>query len=178
MNNKDGPVIQSRLQSIRLLLLDVDGVLTDGSIAYTESQTETKVFHVRDGLGIKMLHQNGVQTGIVTGRASSALLRRCWELGIRRVYDNIEDKGKILETIIGETGCEASEIAFMGDDLPDLPFFNKVALGIAVADAHEQVREQADIVTRQTGGHGAVREICEQILKSKGLWQKQLAQWI
>src|SRR6056297_3126211 len=99
MNNKDRPVIQSRLQSIRLLLLDVDGVLTDGSIAYTESQTETKIFHVRDGLGIKMLHQNGVQTGIVTGRTSSALLRRCRELGIPRVYDNIEDKGKVLETI-------------------------------------------------------------------------------
>ncbi len=167
----------TRLQSIKLLLLDVDGVLTDGSIAYTGRQEETKVFNVKDGLGIRMLHQNHIQTGIVTGRASDALLRRCRELGISLVFDNISDKDRVLEAIMQQSGCRGEEIAFIGDDLPDLPLMAKVALGIAVADAHEAVRRQAAIITRNAGGKGAVREVCEMILEAKGLWQAQLSQW-
>jgi len=170
--------MQTRLEHINLLLMDVDGVLTDGTLAYTDNQTETKVFHARDGLGIRMLHKNNIRTGVVTGRASPALLRRCRELGIKLVFDNVADKGSVLGPILQQTGCRVSEVAFIGDDLPDLPLFSKVALSIAVADAHELVRRQADIITQQTGGHGAVREICEMILQSKGLWQDQLNQWI
>ena len=164
-------------QSIQLLLLDVDGVLTDGAIAYTEDQTETKVFNVKDGLGIKMLHQSGIKTGIVTGRASPALMRRCRELGIQMVYDNVRDKGAVFDRIIEKTGLPASAIAFMGDDLPDLPMFKKAGLSIAVADAHSVVREQADIITEKCGGQGAVREVCELLLKSKGLWGALIEQW-
>jgi len=164
-------------QSIQLLLLDVDGVLTDGAIAYTEDQTETKVFNVKDGLGIKMLHQSGIKTGIVTGRASPALMRRCRELGIQIVYDNVRDKGAVFDRIIEKTGLPASAIAFMGDDLPDLPMFKKAGLSIAVADAHSAVREQADIITEKCGGQGAVREVCELLLKSKGLWDALIEQW-
>ena len=178
MNSQDESMSAKRLQSIRLLLLDVDGVLTDGAIAYTEDRTETKVFNVKDGLGIRMLSQNGIETGIVTGRASSALLRRCRELGIDRIYDNVGDKGAVFETIIAESGCKAETIAFMGDDLPDLPLFNKVGLSIAVADAHEAVRDRADMVTAAAGGRGAVREVCERILKAKGLWEGQLQKWM
>lgn len=167
-----------RLQPIQLLLLDVDGVLTDGAIAYTEAQTETKVFNVRDGLGIKMLHQSGISTGIVTGRSSPALLRRCRELGIQMVYDNVVDKGAVFDRISQDTGLPASAIAFMGDDLPDLPMFKKSGLAIAVADAHSMVREQADIITEKCGGRGAVREVCEMLLKSKGLWSPLIEQWI
>jgi len=167
----------SQFQKIKLLLLDVDGVLTDGSIAYTEDRTETKVFNVKDGLGIKMLHQSGINTGIVTGRSSSALLRRCRELGIDRVFDSVGDKAEVLDQILKETGLTSEEIAFIGDDLPDLPILRKVGLGIAVADAHALIREQADMITKNNGGHGAVREVCEMILKSKGVWQQLMRQW-
>ena len=167
----------TRFQTIKLLLLDVDGVLTDGSIAYTEDQTETKTFNVKDGLGIKMLHQSGIKTGIVTGRSSPALLRRCRELGIQMIFDNVRDKGKVLAQIIDKTGLTSGEIAFIGDDLPDLPMLQKVGIGIAVADAHELVCEQADLITENRGGHGAVREVCEMILKSKGIWPELLRQW-
>ncbi|HMA84247.1 MAG TPA: HAD hydrolase family protein [Desulfosalsimonadaceae bacterium] len=170
-------LIADRFQPIELLLLDVDGVLTEGAIAYTEDQTETKVFHVKDGLGIKMLHQSGIMTGIVTGRASPALLRRCRELGIHMVYDNIQDKGAVFDRITEATGLPASSIAFMGDDLPDLPMFKKAGLSIAVADAHSVVREQADMITEKCGGQGAVREVCEMIIKSKGLWDALIEQW-
>lgn len=167
----------SRFQKIKLLLLDVDGVLTDGSIAYTEDRTETKVFNVKDGLGIKMLHQAGINTGIVTGRSSFALLRRCRELGIDLVFDSVGDKAEVLDQILKETGLASEEIAFIGDDLPDLPILRKVGLGIAVADAHALIREQADMITKNNGGHGAVREVCEMILKSKGVWQQLMRQW-
>lgn len=167
----------SRFQKIKLLLLDVDGVLTDGSIAYTEDRTETKVFNVKDGLGIKMLHQSDINTGIITGRSSSALLRRCRELGIDLVFDNVGDKAEVLDQIMEETGLASEEIAFIGDDLPDLPILRKVGLGIAVADAHALIREQADMTTKNKGGHGAVREVCEAILNSKGVWQQVIRQW-
>lgn len=168
----------SRLQKIKLLLFDVDGVLTDGSLAYTDDQTETKVFHVKDGLGIKMLHQGGINTGIVTGRSSPALLRRCRELEIDMVFDSIRDKAEVLDQIISDTGYNTDEIAFIGDDLPDLALLKKVGLAIAVADAHELVCQHADIVTETIGGRGAVREVCEMILKSRGIWQKLMRQWI
>jgi 3-deoxy-D-manno-octulosonate 8-phosphate phosphatase (KDO 8-P phosphatase) len=163
---------------VRLLLFDVDGVLTDGALSYTENDSETKVFYARDGLGIRMLHDNGIRTGVVTGRASEALLRRCRELNIKSVYDGIDDKAAILGKIVSDTGCTAEETAFVGDDLVDLPLLQKVAVSIAVADAHELVRQNVHLVTVNPGGRGAVREICEWLLKAKGLWEKQLRRWI
>jgi 3-deoxy-D-manno-octulosonate 8-phosphate phosphatase (KDO 8-P phosphatase) len=166
--------ITSRLQQINLLLLDVDGVLTDGMIIYDDSNMETKMFSVKDGMGIRLLMDNGIQVGIVTGRASSALRHRCKNLGINLIFDGIQDKAQALGNIMQQTGKVPQEIAFVGDDLPDLPIMNRVGLSIAVADAHDYVRDQAVLVTSAGGGKGAVREICEAILKAKGLWDNIL----
>ena len=162
--------IENKLKRIRLLLLDVDGVLTDGGIIYDDNNVETKVFNVKDGLGLRLLMNSGIQVGIVTGRVSSSLKHRCENLGITTIFDGIHDKAEALERIINQTGSIAEEIAFVGDDLPDIPIMNRVGLSVAVADAHENVRESADMVTYAKGGGGAVREICEAILKAGGKW--------
>ena len=163
---------RDKLKRTKLLLLDVDGVLTDGSIIYNDSGAETKVFNVKDGLGIKMLMKAGIQVGIVTGRTSKALYHRCNNLGISLIFDGVRDKPSVLELILKRTGLQAEDIAFIGDDLIDLPLLRKVGLSIAVADAHETVIENVDMVTSKKGGAGAVREVCEEILKAKGLWSK------
>jgi 3-deoxy-D-manno-octulosonate 8-phosphate phosphatase (KDO 8-P phosphatase) len=164
---------------IKLLLLDVDGVLTDGGISYSGSETETKTFSVRDGLGIKMLMSAGLQVGIVTGRTSPALSRRCRELGITCLYDDVWDKGLTLAPIMTETGIESPrQVAFAGDDLPDIPLLKKVGLPIAVANAHPEVKKVAAVVTAAEGGRGAVREICENLLRAQGLWPQVLAAYL
>lgn len=164
-----------RLRKIKLLLLDVDGVLTDGRIIYTGSAAESKYFNVKDGLGLKMLMQSGVMTGIVTARSSKALTRRCRELGIVHLYDDVWDKGALLSDIMAETSLSsAEEVAFVGDDLPDIPLLKKVGLPMTVADAHPEVRALAALVTEAKGGHGAVREICEAILRAQDNWEEAL----
>jgi 3-deoxy-D-manno-octulosonate 8-phosphate phosphatase (KDO 8-P phosphatase) len=168
----------SLFKPVRLLLLDVDGVLTDGTLFYTENSTETKAFNVKDGLGLRMLTRSGVVTGIVTGRSSAALARRCKELGISILYDNVTDKGAILEDILSRTRMKAGQVAFMGDDLPDIPLLRKVGLPIAVADAHPAVREAALFVTTAPGGKGAVREVCERILHARGLWEQAVCNFL
>jgi 3-deoxy-D-manno-octulosonate 8-phosphate phosphatase (KDO 8-P phosphatase) len=160
---------------IRVLLLDVDGVLTGGEIVYTDTGAETKAFNVKDGLGIRLLMGAGVTVGIITGRRSGALLHRCADLGIEMIYDGVRNKGAIIDAVINRTGAETDEIAFAGDDLPDIPLLKKVGLAIAVADAHDAVKQVADWVTEKNGGHGAVREICESILAAKGLLEDCIA---
>jgi 3-deoxy-D-manno-octulosonate 8-phosphate phosphatase (KDO 8-P phosphatase) len=162
---------EQKLRKIKLFLLDVDGVLTDGSIVYDDQGGEIKVFNVKDGLGIRLLMKTGVQVGVVTGRSSRALRHRCENLGIPFVYDGVGDKAALLDDLIEKTGIGPEEIAFMGDDLPDLPIMRKVGLSIAVADAHELVIEKADMVTRAKGGAGAVREACEDIIKARGKFE-------
>lgn len=163
-----------KLKSIKLLLLDVDGVLTNGSIIYNDNSQETKVFNVKDGLGLRLLMKAGIKVGVVTGRSSSALYYRCKNLGIEYIFDSIQDKETVLKFITERTGVTAEGIAFVGDDLPDLPLMKKVGFSIAVADAHEIVLTTADMVTSAKGGAGAVREVCETILKAQGLWDKIL----
>lgn len=158
------------LKQISLMLLDVDGVLTTGQVTYDDAGLETKVFHVRDGLGIRMLMEAGLTVGIVTGRRSMALVHRCRNLGIRLLKDGIGDKAAALEEILKETGIPAAATAFVGDDLPDLPIMNRVGVPIAVGDAHDLVKRAALITTRAKGGCGAVREISEGILKARGDW--------
>jgi len=164
----------NKLKRIKLLLLDVDGVLTDGSIIYNDNGTETKIFNVKDGLGIRLLMEAGIKVGIVTGRTSKALYHRCTNLGISLIFDGVHEKTSALELILKKTGLLAEEIAFVGDDLIDLPLLRRVGFSIAVADAHETVIEHADMTTSAKGGAGAVREICEAILKAQGLWNKIL----
>ena len=160
-----------KLKKIRLLLLDVDGVLTAGEIIYNDTGDQLKVFNVKDGLGIRMLKAAGIQVGIITGRTGGALQHRCANLGIDLVFDGIRDKVKTLETIATQTQIEPEEMAFVGDDLPDLAVMKKVGLAIAVADAVELVRQAAHIITTRPGGQGAVREVCETILQAQGHWQ-------
>ena len=162
------------LKDIRMLLLDVDGVLTDGRIVYASDGSELKAFNVKDGLGIRLLQEAGVQIGVVTGRSSPALNRRCKELGIHHIYDGVTDKVAALEQIMAKTGNRSREVAFVGDDLPDRPLMRAVGMPIAVADAHPAVIETAQWVTRAAGGRGAVREVCERILTAKGIWENLL----
>lgn len=164
--------IENKLKKIKLLLLDVDGVLTDGGIIYDDNNVEIKMFNVKDGLGLRLLMDSGIRVGIVTGRVSSSLKHRCKNLGITTIFDGIHDKAEALEKIVNQIGTNAEEIAFVGDDLPDIPIMNRVGLSVAVADAHENVRKNADMVTSAKGGRGAVREICEAILKADGKWEK------
>ena len=159
------------LKHIRMLLLDVDGVLTAGEVIYNDQGQETKIFNVRDGLGIRMLQRAGIQVGLITGRRSKALRKRCRNLGIGWLKDGVRDKIGALDEIVAQISIPPEQMAYMGDDLPDLAIMSRVAVSIAVSDAHELVRKRADIVTQAAGGHGAVREICEQILKAQGHWE-------
>jgi len=163
-----------QFENIRLLLLDVDGVLTDGSIIYNEHGGETKVFNAKDGLGIKLLQKAGIQIGIVTGRASPALMHRCRNLGIELVFDDVRDKATALAQILKQSDINVHEIAFVGDDLIDLPVMQRVGMPIAVADAHELVRKTALWTTTAKGGRGAVREVCEALLKAQKKWRPLL----
>ena len=165
---------ESKLAAIRLLLLDVDGVLTDGAIIYDDHGVETKAFNVKDGLGIRLLMDAGVAVGIVTGRKAGALVHRCENLGITLLLDGIRDKGAALSDICAKTGVAPEEIAFMGDDLPDLPIMRRVGLSVSVADGSPEVREAADLVTAAGGGRGAVRELAERLLRARGQWQQAL----
>jgi 3-deoxy-D-manno-octulosonate 8-phosphate phosphatase (KDO 8-P phosphatase) len=164
----------SSLAQVKLLVLDVDGVLTDGRIIYTDSGEQIKQFSSRDGLGLRLLMDNGIQAGIITGRISGALTHRCRNLGIDLIFDGIFDKAQALEQMARQTGIDPSAMAFMGDDLIDLPAMNRAGIAIAVADAVDEVKARADIVTRASGGRGAVREICDAILKAAGLWENAL----
>ena len=166
--------MSSLLKQVKMLVLDVDGVLTDGRITYTDSGEQVKSFLSRDGLGIRLLMDNRIQVGIITGRTSGALAHRCRNLGIDLVFDGISDKGAAMDQITARTGIPLSAMAFMGDDLIDLPAMKRAGVAVAVADAADEVKRNADIITRANGGQGAVREICEAILKAAGLWEKAL----
>ncbi|EMS80121.1 MULTISPECIES: KdsC family phosphatase [Desulfotignum] len=162
------------LKQIKLLVLDVDGVLTDGRIIYTDSGEQVKEFLSRDGLGLRLLMDNGIQVGIITGRSSGALTHRCRNLGITLVFDAISNKADALDQMAQQTGIHPSAMAFMGDDLIDLPAMARAGVAIAVADAVDEVKNRADIITMAVGGQGAVREICDAILKAAGLWENAL----
>ena len=151
-------------KKIKLLVLDVDGVLTDGKLYYGNSGEELKAFNIQDGLGIKLLQQGNIQVGIITGRVSGLLQRRADELGINPVIQGREDKLTALEELLQSTEFDLNEIAFVGDDLPDLAVINKVGLGLTVANASSTLALKADYQTKKSGGDGAVREIAELIL--------------
>ncbi len=167
-------MISDNIKKIRMLLLDVDGVLTAGEIIYSDSGEQFKIFNVKDGLGIRLLMEAGLKVGIVTGRGGAALRHRCKNLGIDLIFEGVQDKALALNQAASKSGIMPEEIAFIGDDLPDLPVMKRVGLAIAVADAHELVRTAAHIVTQRPGGRGAVREACETILKNQNQWDALL----
>lgn len=164
-------------KKIRLLVLDVDGVLTDGSIILDNEGNEFKAFHVRDGHGIKMLEKAGVKVAIITGRHSKVVERRAHELGITEVYQRCHIKTVAYEHLLEKMGLSNEEVAYIGDDIVDIPIFKRVGLSIAVADATEETKASAMIVTTNRGGRGAVREVCEFILKSKGIWEELMDEY-
>jgi len=171
--------MKKRLALIKLLLLDVDGVLTDGKITYTASGEEIKNFCSKDGFGLRLLMDSGIKVGIVTGRvANGALIARCKNLGINLLFHGIKDKAAALRMIFEEQGIDSSEAAFAGDDLPDIPAMRQCGVAFAVANAATEVIGAADYTTSNRGGEGAVREICEAILKAKDLWGDILNRFI
>lgn len=161
--------LSERLHLIGLVIVDVDGTLTDGGVVLGQSE-EMKVFHIRDGFGLKMLMRAGIDVAIVTGRESAAVERRAAELGVPNVLQGEENKGAAVERLAAELGVGRKEILAIGDDVPDLPIFRRVGVSVAVADAAPEVIEAADWVTSLPGGHGAVRETAELILRARNLW--------
>ena len=163
---------------IDLLVLDVDGVLTDGRVTLTGEGDEIKSFHVRDGAGLKYWKRAGGKLAIITGRGSPAVTRRAKELDVDIVRMNAKIKLPVLEEILEELGVEPGRAAVMGDDLTDIPLMRHCGFSIAVADAVAEVRQRADHVTDTPGGHGAVREVIELILKGSGRWEQIMARYI
>jgi 3-deoxy-D-manno-octulosonate 8-phosphate phosphatase (KDO 8-P phosphatase) len=155
------------LGQIRLLVLDVDGVLTDGQLRYGPDGEHVKVFHVHDGSGIRALAAAGVTIAVISGRSSAAVARRCAELGIRELHQGVEDKGQALAALLARLGIPARECACVGDDTPDVPMFKRAGLAIAVAGAHADARRAAHRRTRLRGGTGAVREVCDWLLAAR-----------
>jgi len=162
-------------QQIRLLVLDVDGVLTDGRIVIDATGMETKRFHVRDGLGIQLWRLLGYEVAIITGRSSTSVQHRATELGIRHVFQGVSDKVAVFGELLKDLDLQASQAAVMGDDLPDLPMLRVAGYPMAVADASEAVRDTAEFVTTRPGGCGAVREAIEHLLKLEDRWEEALA---
>jgi len=160
--------VLERARGIRLLVLDVDGVLTDGRLFISAAGEELKVFHVRDGSGLVAIQRAGITVAIISGRDSPAVTRRATELGIRHVHQGVADKGALLERLLDELGIAAEETACVGDDTPDAPMLRRAGLAIGVADAHPALLAAAHWVTKSNGGQGAVREVCDLLLSAHG----------
>lgn len=163
--------IVAKAKKIRLLILDVDGVLTNGILYYSPQGADLKTFHVHDGQGMKLLQQAGIPIAIITSRHSPMVTKRMQELGVEFVYQNQHDKSRAYEELKQTLQVSDAEIAYVGDDLPDLALIRRVGLGITVADAPTIMHEFAHWVTQKNGGHGAVREVCDLIIRAQNNYQ-------
>ncbi len=169
--------LRKKIAHISLLILDVDGVLTDGRIIIDDDGKETKQFDVKDGHGIKMLLRTGVEVMFLTGRRSRVVAHRAQDLGVREVHQGVRNKLAVFETIIRDKKIPAERIAYMGDDIVDVPLFKHVGFSATVADACEEARKSCDYVTEKGGGRGAVREVCELILRIQGKWDEIVSKY-
>ena len=160
-------IVMPLASNIKLLVFDIDGVLTNGQLILGENGNEYKSFHVRDGQGIVMLMETGCNVAVITARSSNIVTERMTSLGIKYIYQDEKNKGRALIKLIDELNLESSEVAYVGDDLIDLPAMNKVGLPIAVADAHPEVKKLAKLITQNNGGRGAAREVCELIMNAQ-----------
>jgi 3-deoxy-D-manno-octulosonate 8-phosphate phosphatase (KDO 8-P phosphatase) len=174
----DQASIERRASRVKLLLMDCDGVLTDGRIWILENGEDQKSFNTRDGLGLSLLHLAGLRSGIISGRNSGAVERRAKALGIAFVRQGCENKVGAFEEVLSEAGVKPSEVAFIGDDLNDIPLMRRAEFAVAVADASTEVKSHAHYVTNMEGGYGAVREIVELILKAQNLWTDAIKHYI
>jgi 3-deoxy-D-manno-octulosonate 8-phosphate phosphatase (KDO 8-P phosphatase) len=174
--------VNARARRVRLLLMDVDGVLTDGKILFIPDGSgglvESKAFHVTDGAGIALARRAGLRTGLVSRRNSPVVVARAQELGIEEVHLGVTDKAPVVERIASDAGIGPEETAYVGDDVVDLPAFGRVGFPVAVANAVAEVRARAVYVTTASGGHGAVREIVELILRAQGKWNDLIAEFL
>jgi 3-deoxy-D-manno-octulosonate 8-phosphate phosphatase (KDO 8-P phosphatase) len=162
--------LSTRAVRIRLLVLDVDGVLTDGGLDYGAAGEETKRFFVQDGLALVAARRAGLAIAVISGRGSAAVTRRMTELGVSEVHQGVQDKAAALESVMRRLGLRAAEVAVMGDDLPDLALMKQAGLALAPANAVAEVRRAADWVARRAGGAGAVRDAVEMLLKARKDW--------
>ena len=175
---KISPALKKRAAQISLILMDVDGTMTDGSVTLLSQNDgtalEIKTFDAHDGQGLTLAHTAGLRTGCITGRESSALLRRAHEMKMEFIYMKQPVKMPAYEEIIQKAGVSDSAVAFIGDDLPDIPLLRRVGLAVAVGDAVPEVKKVAHYTTKTLAGHGAIREAIELILKSKGIWEAMI----
>ena len=172
------PELQARFKNIKLLVLDVDGVMTDGGLTIGDDGQEYKTFHAHDGLGMKLLKASGVELAIITGRTSNVVKKRAESTGVAHFYQGAEDKLLAFNDLIKASGLPASQCAFMGDDVVDLPPMLKCGLAIAVPHSPPLVLAHAHYVTKKAGGSGAVREVCELIMQAQGTFDGQMAQFL
>lgn len=166
--------IIAKAQKIKLLLLDVDGVMTNNLLHYTDDGSEIKSFYTRDGHGMVMLQKSNVDIGIITGRKSPLVTKRMTDLKVKHVYQGVPDKLPTFLKLVEELNISLHEIAYIGDDILDLPILMRVGLAVTPADGEDEVKSRVDYVSEFAGGRGCVREMCELLMKAQGSWQKQM----
>ncbi len=170
--------ILEKAHKVKLLICDVDGVMTDGGLFFGDNGLEYKAFHSRDGLGIIMLQRSGIPLAVITARTSDVVTHRMKNLNIDLVFQGQRNKVQAFEQICQDLQLDSTQVAYVGDDLVDLPVMRKVGLSIAVADAHERVKQQADWTTEHKGGHGAVRDVCELLMEAHGTLEEQFSVYL
>ena len=161
------PRLEAKAEKVKFFITDVDGVLTDGRIIFTEQGDEIKLFHVHDGMGVKLGQKAGLKFAVITGRKSEIVARRAEELGVTEVYQGIEEKGKIFDQLLEKYGLTEEETAYIGDDINDLPVLERCGLALTVATGVDKVKEKVDYITDKKGGRGALREAVKLILEAK-----------
>lgn len=171
-------VLLEQARHLNALVLDVDGILSDGFVTLSNSGDELKSFDIRDGLGMKLVQQAGIKVVIITGRKSQIVEKRMSDLGVDLVFQGREDKGVALREACAELGLSPEECLYMGDDWPDLSAFSIAGMKVTVPNGHVEVRRRADLVTQASGGRGAVREVCDMLLVAKGVYQELLEKFI
>lgn len=169
--------LQEKMKNIKLLVMDVDGVMTDGRIIMDDDGREIKNFDVRDGHGIKLVQRYGIEVVLLTGRKSEVVKRRASDLGIKEVHQKIFNKKEVFSQILQKNNLDSSRAAFIGDDIIDIPVLKAAGFSVAVSDALDIVKKTADYVTNNKGGRGAVREVCEMLLQAQGRWPEIAAKY-
>ncbi|PKN70507.1 MAG: phenylphosphate carboxylase subunit delta [Deltaproteobacteria bacterium HGW-Deltaproteobacteria-12] len=169
--------LQEKLKNIKMLILDVDGVMTDGRVIMDDSGKEIKNFDVRDGHGIKLIQRYGIKVVLLTGRQSEVVKHRAQDLGIREIYQKVFNKKEVFVKILKKNKLSSADVAFMGDDIVDIPVLKAVGFSAAVADALDVVKKSVAYVTKNMGGRGAVREVCDMLLQAQGKWPEIAAKY-
>ncbi len=172
------PELNQKASQIELLILDVDGVMTDGRLYFSNEGESHKAFNSLDGHGLRMITENGIEVAIITGRESKIVLHRMSDLGVTRIYQGYREKLPAFQQLLKDTGLQPEQIAYMGDDILDLPVMSRVGLAVSVPNGHPFAREHSDLVTQAAGGRGAVRELCDFLLNAKGLLQDLQAAYL